>query len=477
MFWDLLKSTGALALITAFCSAMIGSLQAMVVSLTDIRLKKYLHLLFIVPLVFPLYVFGFIYVGALEFSGPLPTFFRESFGVNLTSFINIKSVWGVSFVFTMALSPYVYLYVKSALDRLDERMILSARSLGKSPSVIARNLILPSAAPWIFSGAVLVVLEVLCDFGGVSVFNYETFSTAIYHAWESLFSLNTAVKLSVFPSVVAVLLYLFNQWKFKIRDKKERRRTVPVFQLSLGQKITIFSVIGVYGLLSVFYPFLQLMGWSFEALNLEWGSEYISLVTKTIGLGVVGSLFICFFSLLLCLGYRYSFRNSEKDLTVFTRIGYALPGTVVAIGMMSLFSLFGMNFYGTSALIALLLGYTLKFFSVGFGLQNSAFQNISKKMDWSSLSLGKSLKQSFFEVHFPILKPVLISSFVLIMIEIIKEIPITLILRPYGVNTLATRIYELTSEGEWERASLSAVILVVFGALSIMLSERKESKL
>jgi iron(III) transport system permease protein len=419
---------------------------------------------------------GFIYVGALEYSGALPTFLRETLNLNLLNFINIKSVWGVAFVFSLALSPYVYLYVKSALDRMDERMVLSARSLGKTPLTIARNLIFPSVASWILSGAILVILEVLCDFGGVSVFNYETFSTAIYHAWESLFSLNTAVKLSIFPSILAIGLYLYNQWKFKIREKKERSRTAPVFTLKSSHQTLILLVILFYGFFSVFYPFFQLVSWSIEAISLEWGIDYFSLVSKTMGLGVTGSLFICFFSLLLCLGYRYSFRNSEKDLTVLTRIGYALPGSVVAIGMMSLFSLFGMNFYGTPALIALILGYTLKFFSVGFGLQNTAFQNIGQKMDWSSLSLGKSLKQGFFEAHLPILKPVLISSFVLIMIEIIKEIPITLILRPYGVDTLATRIYELTSEGEWERASLSAVVLVVFGGISIVLSERKEIK-
>ncbi len=477
MFWDLLGDTFSLAFLTVGFTSVIGFSQAYLICFSNIYFKKGLHLLFILPLIFPLYVLGFVYVGSLEYSGAIPSFFRESFGINILSLINIKSVWGVAFVFSLALTPYIYLYLRSAFRAMDAKLFLSARSLGKLPSELVKHIILPQATPWLFSGAVLVFLEVLCDFGGVSVFNYETFSTAIYHAWISLFSINTAVRLSLFPALVALVLYLINQYKFKVRvGKAKRYEETILFDLTGTTKALVISIVGIYVFLSVIFPALQLVLWSLEAINIELDKSYFLLIAETLGIGALVAFLITGISLAFLFLERHRFGKKEISFLPVTKLGYALPGSIIAISIMAFFANAKVSYTGLFAFFALFLAYLIKFYSVPSELMRRGISGISKKMDWSSQSLGKSAVFTFTKVQLPLLRPVIFSSFVMVLIEVFKEMPITLILRPFGVNTLATRIYELTSEGEWERASLSAVFLLLLGGISLYISEKVVEK-
>jgi len=477
MFWDLLGDTFSLAFLTVIFTSLIGFTQAFLICFSNISFKKYLHLLFILPLIFPLYVLGFVYVGSLEYSGVIPTFFRESLGINIITFINIKSVWGVAFVFSMALSPYIYLYLRSAFRVMDAKLFLSARSLGKVPSELVRHIILPQAMPWLFSGAVLVFLEVLCDFGGVSVFNYETFSTAIYHAWVSLFSINTAIKLSLFPALIALVLYLINQYKFKVRVGKAKvyEETILLNLSGISKNIIMGGVI-LYVILSFIFPALQLLIWSLEAIDIELDKSYFLLIGETLAIGGLVAFFITGISLIFLYFERHKYGAKEKSLMPITKLGYALPGSIIAISIMAFYAYAKVSYTGLFAFAALFMAYLIKFYSVPSELLRRGISGISKKVDWSSQSLGKSSTYTFRKIQLPLLRPVMLSSFVMVLIEVFKEMPITLILRPFGVNTLATRIYELTSEGEWERAALSAVFLLALGGISLYISEKVVEK-
>jgi iron(III) transport system permease protein len=477
MLWDLTKDTLSLAFLTVLFSSVIGFSQAYLISFSTISKKGALHLLFVMPLIFPLYVLGFVYVGSLEYSGLFPTFIRSSLGINILDFINIKSVWGVSFVFSLALSPYIYLYLKSCFGAMDKKLFLSARSLGKTPNQIARTIVLPQALPWLLSGAILVCLEVFCDFGGVSVFNYETFSTAIYHAWISLFSINTAVRLSLFPTLFALILYLISQYKFRVREGKSKLgEDIVLLDLRGTTKKIVYFLVFSYASVSVIFPVLQLLSWSTKAINIELDSDYFLLIGETLFIGSVVALSINLFALLFLYFQRFKFSDKENFILPLTKLGYAIPGSIIAVSIMAFFSTVKISYSGSFAFCALFLAYLIKFYSVPSELMGRGMSGISKKMDWSSLSLGKTSSFTFFRIQLPLLRPVLLSSFVLVLIEVFKEMPITLILRPFGVNTLATRVYELTSEGEWERASISAVFLIALGALSLYISEKVINK-
>ncbi|MFT6070805.1 MAG: iron(III) transport system permease protein [Bacteriovoracaceae bacterium] len=473
MLWDLTRDTVFLATLTVLFSSVLGFSQAYLINFSNIKFKGALHLLFVMPLIFPLYVLGFVYVGSLEYSGLLPSLIRDNLGINILDFINIKSVWAVAFVFSIALSPYIYLYLKSCFAAMDRKLFLSARSLGKRPNQIARTIVFPQAIPWLISGGILVCLEVFCDFGGVSVFNYETFSTAIYHAWISLFSINTAVKLSVFPTLVALILYMISQYKFRVKEGKSKlQEDIILLDLRGGSKKIVYFFVLVYAGFSVIFPVSQLLIWSLEALKVELNSDYFLLIIETLVIGSIIALSINLISLIFLYFQRFKFSPRENSILPITKLGYAIPGSIVAVSIMAFFSAVNMSYSGTLSLVALFLAYLIKFYSVPSELMARGMSGISKKMDWSSISLGKSTSFTFTKVQLPLLKPVLLSSFVLVLIEVFKEMPITLILRPFGINTLATRVYELTSEGEWERASISALFLIALGAVSLYISER-----
>ncbi len=477
MLWDLTRDTILLAFLTVLFSSLLGFSQAYLISFSNIKHKGALHLLFVMPLIFPLYVLGFVYVGSLEYSGLIPSFIRNNLGINILSYIDIKSVLGVAFVFSLALSPYIYLYLKSCFGAMDRKLFLSARSLGKTPNQIARTIVFPQALPWLLSGGILVCLEVFCDFGGVSVFNYETFSTAIYHAWISLFSINTAVKLSLFPTVFALILYLISQYKFRVKEGKSKlQEDIILLELKGLSKKIVYLLVITYAAFSVFFPVSQLLIWSLEAIKVELDSDYFLLIGETLIIGSVVAFSINFISLLFLYFQRFKFGARENSILPITKLGYAIPGSIVAVSIMAFFSTVNISYSGLLSLLALFLAYLIKFYSVPSELMARGMSGISKKMDWSSISLGKSTGFTFFKVQLPLLKPVLLSSFVLVLIEVFKEMPITLILRPFGVNTLATRVYELTSEGEWERASISALFLIALGAVSLYISEKVINK-
>jgi iron(III) transport system permease protein len=472
-FWDLCVDTFILIVPTVILSTFLGVAQAILICFSNIRYKKIFHFLFILPLAFPLYVLSFIYVGSFEYSGFIPTYFRQTLNFNLNDVFSIKSVYSISIVFSFAMAPYVYLFIKSGLQRMDSKMILVAKSLGKSSRQIVTGLLLPFVRPWIITSGIIVFLEILSDFGGVSTFNYDTFSTAIYQSWISLFSINTAIKLSIFPTIIAISLHLYTlRMSTTMPTQKENAETMIFIHFGRKTRNTILTLLFLYTFFSVLFPVGQLMLWSLESFKSEFNIQYTYLIFITISIGIIVSVLINSITLVLNIFQRYFYTKKEKLIISPMKIGYAIPGSIIGIAVMFLFSNFNISFYGSISFIALFLGLLIKFFNPSFELQRKSFEGISKKLDWSSFCLGAGHTKTFFNIHLPHLAPTLVTSLVIILVEVIKEMPIMLILRPYGINTVSTKIYELTSEGEWERAALSGLILIILGSVSIFFSEK-----
>lgn len=470
----LIGNTGILIAFTLIFSLIFGISQAVLIELTSLKRKKLFHILFILPLVFPLYIISYIYVGAFEYSGAMPTLIRGAWGLDITQVLNIKSSLAIALIFSFVLSPYVYLFMKSFLMRIDHKLIWTSRSMGKKPNEILKTLIIPQSKPWIFSAGIFVTLEVLCDFGGVSIFNYETFSTAIYESWVSLYSFKTAVKISILPLVLATVLFISNYQMKKKMINRESLGDITLFQLNSKKSFLINVILMIYILFSLAFPVAQLIIWSWEEFTLEKVLGTWSYLQDTLTIGIVAAIFIALITLCSNFLARFSFNKKENFFSNFLKLGYALPGTIVGIGLMAFTSILGINFFGPIAFIALIIGLLMRFYSVSFDMQHKSYELITKKVDWASSSLGKNNLQSFFKVHLPLMKPALFSSMLLCFLEVVKEMPVTLILRPHGFDTLATKIYELTSEGEWERSSLFALILIIFGSVPVMLDSVKD---
>ena len=467
-----------LILTTVFFSTLMGVGMALILVLTDIKARKTLRVLSILPLAFPLYVLAFIYLGIFEYSGFFHTFLRSN-GFDIHFYLPIKSFLGVAFVFSLGLFPYLFLTSSNTLCKIGYDQVKAAMSLGKSRRQILGLVILPSLKGAVLSGMAIVSLDTLSDFGGVSVFNYDTFTTSIYNAWSSLFSFSVAARLSLFLLIVAII-FIWCERKVEVRafvSKNCLGQMPPLFKLSRANQIFLSIFCWSVVCFSLIVPLCTLIIWSIETFTLEWGNHYVSLIKNSFILSLVAGIILLAGGIILNLIERQGIGNFQKMMLSFSLIGYAIPGNVIAVAVF-IFMAFIFNFIGWEmsvglALCNLIIGYFIRFLSVSYRNFKGPLELIPRELDKVSLSLGQSGFRMWIKLHLPIILPTSWGVFILLFLEVFKEMPLTLMLRPTGHDTLAIKIYELTSEGEWERAAISGSCLVLL-ALGITFFSRKK---
>ena len=403
---------------------------------------------------------AFVYVGLFEFRG----------------FVTVQGGIGAAFVFTLSLSPYVYLLAKGAFQNIGVELARSGKVLGYSPRAMFFKGILPCSRAWLFAAASLVALEVLADFGAVSVFNYDTLTTAIYSAWSSLFSLSLSSRLAIILAFMALIVF-----RLEANATKRGRyfstshlgQDTTLFRCSFGVKIFLSVCCGGWVFLSFFLPFGQLLVWG-------WGSAWDSvdgmMLLNTFGLALTGAGLITLWSLGMVV---FSRGMVGKLATAFRRtalMGYALPGTLIAVALFAFFSRMLFLAPGKGGWALLWCGYGVRFLNVAFRPLNVAMESIPRCRDWAARSLGAKERTVWRSVYFPHLKGAMLSSFLFAFMEIAKEMPMTLILRSTEQKTLAVKIYELTSEGEWERAAPLGIALVLLGMALLVVLNRLEKE-
>jgi len=354
------------------------------------------------------------------------------------------------------------------------------------PSRAFFKVALPISRPWVVSGLALVLMETLADFGAVSIFNYNTFTTAIYKSWFGLFSLKAAAQLSSLLVLFALFLVLIEglyRSRMRYYDTSRGGSVHSRIKLTGWPSVLVCLYCSMILVIAFIVPVSQLALWSIEVIQSGDVPDYSANIVKTLFLGAVAALLICLAAVLLAYAKR---RNPGKMNSFFCRlatVGYALPGTVLAVGifvpvawgdnmMRDIFAfLFSIDpgplLQGT--ILVMLGAYLVRFLAVGFGSVDSAMQNIKPSLDEASAILGKTGKKTLIKIHFPLLQKGLLTALVLVLVDVIKEMPITLMTRPFGWDTLAVKIYELTSEGEWIRAALPGSYLVLAGVIPVFI--------
>ena len=348
------------------------------------------------------------------------------------------------------------------------------------------------ARPWIAGGAALVLMEALADFGAVSIFNFDTFTTAIYKAWFGFFSLAAAAQLSSLLVVMVFLLVALEQrlrkrMRFaqsRITPQSERIQLTGVRKwLATGYCLIILGI-------AFLLPAAQLLAWSLEIFHEEFDSRYLGLLSHSLLLGLLSALLIAMTALLLAYAGRRHQDRLTHGLIRTATLGYALPGTVLAVGIFiplawldnqlislsrSLFNIeTGQLLQGT--ILIMVLAYTIRFMAAGFKSIDSAMHRVTNNIDEASRLMGLRGIKLLYKVHLPMLRGGIFTALTLAFVDVMKEMPITLMTRPFGWDTLAVKIFELTSEGEWERAALPALALLLSGLLPIVLLMRQADK-
>ena len=469
---------------------LLGTGLAWLVSMCDFPGRRFFDWALMLPLAIPAYVLAFVAVALLDFSGPVQGAMRVLFGGS-TWFPPIRSAGGVIGVMVLAFYPYVYMLARAAFLAQGRRMLETGRVLGLAPRAAFLRVALPMARPALAAGVALALMEALADFGAVAVFNYDTFTTAIYKAWLGLFSLPAAAQLaSLLLLFVALALIGERQWRGRARYHVALRHEREQRYKLIGARAWYASAACAAALLLAFIiPVGQLLHWAWGTARADLDLRYLRFFFNTISLGAAAAIVTTFCALLLAYTYRLKPDRWVAGAVRFATLGYALPGSVLAVGIMVSFvwldqrfaqwlqSLFGIAAGPllTGSLIALLLAYGVRFMAVAHGPIDSSFERIKPSLWQAARSLGASNREILWRVSIPLLRTGLLSASLLVFVEVMKEMPATLLLRPFGWDTLATRIFEMTSEGQWERAALPALTLVLAGLIPVVMLVRRSS--
>jgi iron(III) transport system permease protein len=481
---DLLKNTAVLVTGVVLTTASLGVSLAWLTSFYEFMGRRFFEKLLLFPLAIPAYVMAFIYTGLLDFAGPVRTWLRADFPGLAGYFPEIRSAWGVIMVISLAIFPYVFLMASTGFRSMGRSMTEAAQSLGSGRLLILFRVTIPMARPWIFGGLILVFMETLADFGAVSVFNYDTFTTGVYKAWYGFFSINAASQLASILVVIVLVIFLAESYFRRKQQFFNKGSHQPAARKALSpfKAVLAFGFCGLVFSMAFIVPVVQLGLWALESFHIEMGSHYLNLVTHTFALGFMGMGF----TMLVAIALAYSGRTM-KDLKTgvaakLSMSGYALPGTVLAVGIINVVAWLDnslmdfLNLAGIQVSSGVLKGslwllplcYMIRFLTAGYNPVYSNMTRLTLSMDEAAGLLKVTRMNLLSKIHLPLIKPGLVTGSILVLVEIIKEMPVTLMLRPFGWDTLAVKIFELTSEGEWERAALPALTLVLAGMIPII---------
>ena len=470
-------------------TGLIGVSLGWLTAVYDFPGKRFFTWALLLPMAVPGYVIAFVFIGLFEYAGPVQTLLREWFGAAVPV-PPIRSRGGVVLVMSLALYPYVYLLARNAFLTQGRQSLEVAQSLGLTARQGFARVALPMARPWIAGGLMLVAMETLADFGTVAVFNYDTFTTAIYASWFSLFSIQSALQLAFFLLLLVLVSLLLER---RLRGRAAYTAALaparPAIELRGAARWSAAGFAAAVLALGFVLPSAQLVAWTVTDLAQSFDREYLDLALRTLALAVLAALMISGAALALV----YAVRNAPTPVTRaaarIATLGYALPGTVLAVGIYSQLSHLnnGINalvrgLTGTSpelflqgTLAAMLIALLVRFLAVAHQAVSAAMQRVTRQIDEAAQSLGVGGWRLLTRVYTPLVRGGLLTGLVLVFVDVMKEMPITLMTRPFGWETLAVRVYEMTSEGQWEQAALPALTIVVVGLLPVMFITRASS--
>lgn len=441
--------------------------------------RRLLEPLLVLPLAFPTYVLAFVYLGLLDFGGPVQGAWRELAGGVPGWVTGMRQPAGVLWILVLAFYPYVYLLSRSSFMSGGLATFEAGRSLGQSPLGVFFRVSLPAARPAIVAGLALALMETLADFGAVAIFGFDTFTTAVYRTWYGLFNLAAAAQLASLLMLFMLVLLLAERFsRGRFRPRQDKRFKPHRIRLTGVRGWLATGYQGLIVMLGVVIPVVQLLIWAWPQLGELTGGRYNPLVYNTMMLSLMGAGLALAGGLLLVFSVS-RLKQQGHWMTDLAGLGYAIPGTVLAVSIV--LALTGLDrFAGTAlagSLLALLLAYLVRFLRVAYGPLEAGWSRLRPEYQEVASSLGVSGWRCWMRINLPLLRPGLITAFLLVLVEIAKEMPATLMMRPFGWDTLAIRIFEFTVEGEWERAALPALLLVVLGAIPVILLIRGSARM
>ena len=486
------RVTGNTVLLLALVAAVtgvLGTALAWLVAGHEFPGRSVFAWALLLPLAVPGYVLAVVFAGALDFAGPLQSWLRELLGPGVR-LPPIRSLGGAALVLSLCLYPYVYMLARVAFEAGGARTLEAAQTLGMDRRSAFRRALLPLARPAIAAGVGLVCMETLADFGVVAALNVDTFTTAIYRAWYGMFSIAAALQMAA----VLALLALAGVWvERRLRGGRgfagqRPNGVLPRLRLTGARAFAATGVASLVLAVAFVLPMAQLLAWAVKHAAADLDARYWAFAGRSVALAASGSLVVVAAALVHGYALRLERRPWMLGLGRLATVGYAIPGTVLAVGLFApvaalntwLQGRFDLAF-GAAApqvflqgtLLTMFVAYLARFLAVGTGPVESGLERIHRNLDEAAMLLGARGAARLRRLHLPLLRGSLLAAAVLVFVDLMKELPITLMTRPFGFETLAVRVFEMAAEGEWERAALPSVLIVAVGVLPVVLLARR----
>jgi len=474
---------------------LIGIPAAWLVSLCEFPGRRLFQWALLLPLAMPAYIIAYTYTGMLDFPGPVQTQLREWFGWGYGDywFPEIRSLGGAMVMLSLVLYPYVYLLARAAFLEQSVCVLEVSRTLGNGPWAGFMRVALPLARPAIITGLSLALMETLADYGTVAYFGIPTFTTGIFRTWFGMGDPGAAAQLAGVLMTFVFVLIVLERWsrrRARFHHTSSRYTQLPRYHLKGWRRAAALFVCILPVALGFLLPATQLTVWAVGTTD-EWmNTEFLRLTWNSLSLAAIAALLAVALALFMAYGQRLRPSWTNAVAVRVAGMGYAIPGTVIAVGVMLPFAWLDNTVDGwmrasfgistglllSGTLVALIFAYCVRFLAVSLQTVEAALGKIKPSMDDAARSLGMPPNRVLRHVHMPIMRGSLLTALLLVFVDVLKELPATLILRPFNFNTLAVRTFELASDERLADAASAALAIVIAGIIPVILLSRTISR-
>lgn len=487
-----LSNTVQLMLGVSVLTLVIGVGTAWLVTMCQFPGRRFFEWALLLPFAVPAYVIAYVYTDLLDYAGPVQAALREMFDWQDAGdywFPAIRSLPGAILMIGLVLYPYIYLLARAAFLEQSPSLFAVSRSLGQSALGTFFRVVLPIARPAIAVGLSLVLMETLNDFGTVDFFAVNTLTAGLFDTWMNLGNLGGAAQIASIMLAFVLILVTLERYSRRRQQQyaaRDMRDPLHRFTLSRSRQAACMIACGLPLLLGFMVPAAVLGYYAVEYFAESWTDDFLENALNSLFLSGAAALTTLLIGLLLAYSRRLHDTPGMRVLMRLASLGYAMPGAVLAVGVIVPLAAFdnwldlrmeqwlgwntGLLLSGTA--FAIIFAYTVRFLAVSAGSLESALQKITPSMDMAARSMGVPAGKTLLRVHLPMLKGTLLTAALVVFVDCMKELPATLILRPFNFETLATYVYQYASDEMLRQSGLPALVIVAAGIIPIVLMSR-----
>lgn len=488
LLWDYIGQSLMLMAGVGLMVLVLGVAPAWLVTMNRFPGSRLLEWALVLPLAMPAYIIAYTYTGMLDVTGPVQGFIRDTFDLRFGDywFPQIRSLGGAITMLSLVLYPYVYLLSRMAFLEQSVCVLEVSRTLGAGPWRAFSRVAVPLARPAIIAGLALVLMETLADYGTVQYFGISTFTTGIFRTWFGMGSSVAAAQLSAVLMIFILVLVLTEHWsrnRARYHHTSTKYSRLPQIRLCGWRKWLALGFCAAPVVLGFLIPFLQLAYWAWDTRELVDFSAFSELLFNSLRLAMTAAVIALVLGLFISYAKRLQPNLTMRSSVRVLSLGYAIPGTVIAVGVLIPFAWVdnsidgwmqrqfgistGLIFSGT--LVAVVFAYIVRFLPVAMNTVDAGLSKIRPSMDDAGRSMGMGSWQILRRIHVPMLRGSLLTASLLVFVDVLKELPATLILRPFNFNTLAIRTYELANQERLTEAAASALMIVLAGIIPVII--------